>query len=117
MPEETKKTKKKLTVEEQSTQLTKASRVAGASGKTGTKAAETAAKAPAKAPAKASSKIIPITKKPMVQMDPDFPLRYIFAGFCTVVLLIFACVFFADGGLILQWIVNVFTGLLGRNDP
>ena len=97
MPENNKKTKKKLTVVENPTQFTKAT------------------KAAASVPAKVSAKTPPVTRKPMVQMDPDFPLRYLFAGLCAVLLLIFACVFFADGGLILRWIVDVFTGLFGRN--
>ena len=108
MPESNKKSKKKLTVEEQPTQLTKAAKVAG---KNGTKAATVPAKAPEKTPAK----VQPAIKRTVVPMDPDVPLRYLFAGLCAALLLVFGCVFFADGGVILQWIVTVFTGLFGRN--
>ena len=43
-----------------------------------------------------------------------FPLRYAFAVFCGILLLIFISVFFSDEGLILQWVVSVFSGLFGR---
>ena len=104
MPEN-KKPKKKLTVEEQPTQLTKAARAAGK------KEAKTDANVPAKAPANTQ----PAIKRTVVPMDPDIPLRYLFAGLCAAMLLVFGCVFFADGGVILQWIVTVFMGLYGRN--
>ena len=102
MPENN-KTKKKLTVEEQPTQLTKAARAAG---KTGTKTSGVPAKAPAEQPA---------IRRTVVPMDPELPLRYLFAALCAALLLVFGCVFFADGGVILQVIVTVFTGLFGRN--
>ena len=107
MPENNKKTKKKLTVEEQPTQLTKAVKAAG---KTAAKPA-----APAKASAKTPAKVEPAITRRVVRLEREIPLRYIFAGFCAAMLLIFGCVFFADGGLILQWLVTVFTGLFGRN--
>ena len=107
MPENKMKTKKKLTVEEQPTQLTKAVK---AGGKTAPKAA-----APAKAPAKAPQKAEPAIKRTVVRFEREVPLRYLFAGFCAAMLFVFACVFFADGGLILQWLVTFFTGLFGRN--
>ena len=107
MPENNKKTKKKLTVEEQPTQLTKAVKAAG---KTAAKPA-----APAKSPAKTPAKVEPAITRRVVRLEREVPLRYIFAGFCAVMLLIFGCVFFADGGVILQWLVTVFTGLFGRN--
>ncbi len=107
MPEN-KNSKKKLTVEEQPTQTTKA---AQAAGKSGARAENVPAKAPAKTPAKKQ----PVINRTMVPMDPEIPLRYFFAGLCAALLLIFGCVYFADGGVILQWIVTVFTGLFGRN--
>ena len=110
MPESNKKTKKKLTVEEQPTQLTKAAKAAG---KTAPKPApEAPVQAPARAPAKAAPAVKKMVPKPM---EPEIPLRYIFAGICAVLLMVFICVYFADGGFILQWVVGVYTGLLGRN--
>ena len=47
--------------------------------------------------------------------DAAFPLRYAFAGFCGILLLVFVSVFFSDEGLILQWAVSFFSGLFGRN--
>ena len=47
--------------------------------------------------------------------DAAFPLRYLFAGICGVILLIFISTFFSDEGLVLQWVVNGFCGLFGRN--
>ena len=109
MPDNNKNNKKKLTVEEQPTQLTKAARAAGKTP------AKSAPKPPAKAPAKAPAKVEPAITRKVVRIDREIPLRYVFAGFCAVQLMIFGCVFFADGGIILQWLVNVFTGLFGRN--
>ena len=100
MPEN-KQTKKKLTVEEQPSQSTKAARAAG----------KTAVKPPENTPGKAMANPIP---KLRVQMNPDFPLRYFFAGFCAIQLFMFLCVYFADGGFILQWMVRVFRGHFGR---
>ena len=108
MPEQNKKTKK-LTVEEQPTQLTKAAKAAGK------RENKPAANPPAKTPAKAPAGKEPAVKRTVVPLDPEMPLRYLFAGLCGVLLLIFGCVFFADGGVILQWIVTVFMGLFGRN--
>ncbi len=53
--------------------------------------------------------------RPLLPGDAAFPLRYTFAAVCGLLLLIFVSVFFSDGGLILQWVVSVFTGLFGRN--
>ena len=103
MPENNKK--KKLTVEEQPTQSTKAAKTAG----------KTAPKTEGKLPAKAAPAAPAPAPKLRIQMHPDFPLRYVFAGFSAVLLMIFACVYFADGGFILQWIVGIFMGLFGRN--
>ena len=108
MPENKQK-KKKLTVEEQPTQLTKAAKAAGKSS------GKAPAVQPAKAPAKAAPAAATAAPKLRVQMNPDFPLRYLFAGFCAVMLLIFGCVYFADGGIILKWMVAIFTGLFGRS--
>ena len=47
--------------------------------------------------------------------DAAFPLRYAFAVFCALLLLIFASVFFTGEGLILKWFVDFVSGLFGRN--
>ena len=47
--------------------------------------------------------------------EAAFPLRYAFAAFCGLLLLIFISVLFTDDGLILQWFVSVVSGLFGRN--
>ena len=47
--------------------------------------------------------------------DAAFPLRYAFAAFCALLLLIFISVLFTKDGLILQWFVSLVTGLFGRN--
>ena len=107
MPESNKDKKRKLTVEEQPTQLTKADKAAGKP------AAKGNAGATEKTPAKTPAKPVPITRKPL--LDPDIPLRYVFAFFCAVILVIFVCVLFADGGVVTQWLVSLFTGLFGRN--
>ena len=52
---------------------------------------------------------------PLLRINAAFPLRYVFAGICGVLLLIFISVLFSEEGLILQWIVTAFTGLFGRN--
>ena len=76
---------------------------------------------PSKALAKAKSNLPAKTEEkktdPKAQLPGDaaFPLRYAFAVFCGILLLIFVSVFFSDEGLILQWIVSFFTGLFGRN--
>ena len=44
-----------------------------------------------------------------------FPLRYAVAALCALVLLIFFSVLLSDEGLVLQWIVAGVTGLFGRN--
>ena len=109
MPDSNKKTKKKLTVEEQPTQLTKAVKAGGKS------APKSASPAPAKAPAKAPVKVEPAITRRVVRIEREIPLRYVFAILCAVMLLVFCCVHFADGGIILQWMVGVFTGLFGRS--
>ena len=67
------------------------------------------------AAAKAPAKVEPAITRRVVRFEREVPLRYIFAGLCAVMLLVFCCVHFADGGIILQWMVGVFTGLFGRN--
>jgi hypothetical protein len=109
VPENNNKNKKKLTVEEQPTQLTKAAKAVEKN------AVRSAPKPPAKAPAKTPAKVEPAITRKVVRLDREIPLRYVFAGFCAIQLLIFGCVFFSDGGVITQWLVNVFTGLFGRN--
>ena len=47
--------------------------------------------------------------------DAVFPLRYAFAGFCGLLLLIFLSVLFTNDGLVLQWIVSFVSGMFGRN--
>ncbi|MBE6949940.1 MAG: DNA translocase FtsK [Ruminococcaceae bacterium] len=91
--------KKKVTVEEQPGKVSKAAKAAG---KSGAKAAP-AAEAPR-----------PMIR-PLLKVSPRYPLRYIFAGICALLLLIFLCVYFADDGVILQWFVGVFCGLFGRH--
>ena len=105
MPEN-KNSKKKLTVEEQTTKAARA-----AAKKEAAEGADLPAKAAGKTPAKAQ----PAASRPVIPMDPEMPLRYLFAFLCAALLFVFCCVFFADGGVILQWFVTVFTGLYGRN--
>ena len=47
--------------------------------------------------------------------DAAFPLRYAFAGFCALLLLIFVSVFFTGEGVILKWFVDLVSGVFGRN--
>ena len=58
-------------------------------------------------------------KKPdprsVLRGDAAFPLRYAFAVFCGLLLLIYISVLFTDDGLLLQWFVSFVSGLFGRN--
>ena len=47
--------------------------------------------------------------------DAAFPLRYAFAVFCGLLLLIFVSVLFTNDGLVLQWVVSFVSGIFGRN--
>ena len=47
--------------------------------------------------------------------DAAFPLRYAFAAFCGLLLLVFISVLFTDDGLILKLFVDLICGLFGRN--
>ena len=51
----------------------------------------------------------------VLQGDAAFPLRYVFAVVCAVVLLIFVSVLFSEEGIILHGTVAVFSGLFGKN--
>ena len=53
--------------------------------------------------------------RPVFMGDAAFPLRYAIAVLCAVVLLIFVSVLLSDEGFLLQAVVNVFSGLFGRN--
>ena len=78
MPDNNKNNKKKLTVEEQPTQLTKAARAAGKTP------AKSAPKPPAKAPAKAPAKVEPAITRKVVRIDREIPLRYFFPASCPL---------------------------------
>ena len=53
--------------------------------------------------------------RPVFMGDAAFPLRYAVAVLCAVVLLIFVSVLLSEEGFLLQAVVNVFSGLFGRN--
>ena len=84
--------KKKLTVEEQPAKGSKAAKSEAAAKKEERKAAKIGNRG-----------------------NAAFPLRYAFAGFCALLLLIFVSVYFTDEGAILKWFVSVLCGLFGRN--
>ena len=85
--------RKKLTVEEQPPKTR-------GKAKTGSSARSDAAKRPLRSPNPVS---------------PAFPLRYLFAILCGILLLIFICALFSEEGLILQWVAGCFCGLFGRS--
>ena len=98
------RTKKKVTVEAQNSTAAKPTKAEQAADKASGKPAAKQKAAPAAPPA-----------KPPVKLTPDFPIRYLVAIVCAVLLLIFLCVLLSGEGVVLQWIVNFFCGLFGRN--
>ena len=54
-------------------------------------------------------------KKKYFKGDAAFPLRYAIAVLCGFVLLVFVSVLLSDEGVVLQFLVNTFSGLFGRN--
>jgi len=68
-------------------------------------------------PKKLSKLPNPLVKTPsaLTKGDAAFPLRYAFAGVCTVLLLIFVSVLLTKDGLLLQWFVALICGLFGRD--
>ena len=70
---------------------------------------------------KLGKSLIPVPKKDKakdprtaLRGDAAFPLRYAFAAFCGLLLLIYISVLFTSDGVLLQWLVSFVSGLFGR---
>ena len=53
-------------------------------------------------------------EKKATKGDAAFPLRYVFAAFCALLLLTFVSVAFTNDGLILKWLVSFLCGVFGK---
>ena len=89
--------------------LTKAQQAAGPKKRKGTALEPVSSRKTAKDIL--TSKKLP---KPLTRGDAAFPLRYVVAAVCAVMLLIFVSIYLKDDGLLQKWFRNLICGLFGR---